>query len=827
MVERLMRSSAARLVGFLLLFISVAAAAQTVAQPQRPFGQLIDLWSRQLDRIGGRIAQSDLLVSELDILRDQTSDVRGAALAAAALARDDLADTRKLLAPLEVKSGSDPAAESEAVKVERTRLNEQASIAEGRAKQSEVVIARADQLLERMSKLRGELQLRTLLHKVPSPLSRQAWSNLGSDLSVTLTALSAAVANWSRNGLTSLRGDGQNLLPIALWAIMTIVLWWVGRALRRRYGRGDTADPGQRDRAFAAAVDGVGLGLVPILAIWLIGRLLIASAPPPVMETLLPEIVWRIVVLIMVFGLTESMLTPNQPAWRVLPFTDESARLLAHALRRLITGYMAIDLAYLILTQDEGRDAAASIGALIMAGVVAWLALPVLATRAWRAVRSEGSALPPLIGGAWWAAFRALLSVLVVVPIVCALLGYATLASHIHSGLAATALFVALALLAHRMAADLLEAAAAPETPSGRWVRLRLGLAPDAKLIGHQLILLLADAGLVLLLGVLIPTAWGADTDNILRVFGRLLSGVRIGSVVISLTDIGFAFLAFGIALLIAHVVRGIVRNRVMPTVDAPLPLRQSVDAGLNYVGLIIACLIGITSLGVDFTNLAIVLGALSVGIGLGLQNIANNVISGVIMLLERPIKAGDWVVVDGHEGFVKRINIRATEIETFQRTSVIVPNSMFLQSAVINRTYSDTSSRVEVSITVGYDSDVPKVEALLREAALAHRRVLRVPSPVVRFARIGTHGLDFDLYAFVAHLEDRLVVGNDLNRTVLEKIIEAGIEIPFRVSDIRLRDIDVLAQALGGRTVSPTDAKPADAKPTDEKPSLSKPAGT
>jgi potassium efflux system protein len=132
------------------------------------------------------------------------------------------------------------------------------------------------------------------------------------------------------------------------------------------------------------------------------------------------------------------------------------------------------------------------------------------------------------------------------------------------------------------------------------------------------------------------------------------------------------------VALLIAHVVRGIVRNRVMPTVDAPLPLRQSVDAGLNYIGLIIACLIGITSLGVDFTNLAIVLGALSVGIGLGLQNIANNVISGVILLLERPIKAGDWVVVEGHEGFVKRINIRATEIETFQRTSVIVPNCMF-----------------------------------------------------------------------------------------------------------------------------------------------------
>ena len=129
----------------------------------------------------------------------------------------------------------------------------------------------------------------------------------------------------------------------------------------------------------------------------------------------------------------------------------------------------------------------------------------------------------------------------------------------------------------------------------------------------------------------------------------------------------------------------------------------------LNYVGVIVAILVGITALGIDFTNLAIVLGALSVGIGLGLQNIANNVISGVVLLLERPIKAGDWVSVSGHEGFVRRINIRATEIETFQRTSVIVPNSVFLQNPVINRTYADTSSRIEITLTVGFGTDVPK----------------------------------------------------------------------------------------------------------------------
>ena len=150
-----------------------------------------------------------------------------------------------------------------------------------------------------------------------------------------------------------------------------------------------------------------------------------------------------------------------------------------------------------------------------------------------------------------------------------------------------------------------------------------------------------------------------------------------------------------------------------------------------------VAIVIGIGVLGVDFTNLAIVLGALSVGIGLGLQNIANNVISGVIMLVERPVKAGDWVSVAGHEGFIRRINIRATEMETFQRTHVIMPNSMFLQNPVVNRTYADTSSRVEIKLTVGLGTDVAVMETLLREAALGHPRVLRVPAPIVRFIQI------------------------------------------------------------------------------------------
>jgi potassium-dependent mechanosensitive channel len=786
-----------RLACLVLLCASGTALAQAVPPPQRPFSQLVDVWTRQLDRIGSRTDQADILPAEIDALREQAADVRAAAAAAATLARNDLADTNKLLAPLQAKPGPDQPPETQAVIAERERLTQQASISESRVKQCEVIIARTDQLLERMTKLRGEVVLKTLLHRDVSPLSPSVWSRLWPETVAALQTLVQAVASWSHNGLRALRSGDQDLTPLIWWAVLTVFLRWGAVALSRRYGRSDDAEPGQRDRTIAAAVDGLGLVLIPLLAIWLIGKLLLASQPPTPIDDLLLEFRNRVVTVLLVVGLTATALAPNRPQWRILPFTDASAQHLSTALRRLVGIGVVVDFIYEALTQAGQGPALSSIGALVLETTIALLALPALSNRSWEAVRPEGSDLPAMVGGTWWSIGRLLLSAAVLSSIAFALLGYIALASHIHSALAGTCLWLALVLLAHRFADDLLEAIAAPDTATGAWVRRRFGLAPDATLRGQHIVLLLFDLVLVLFLAIAIPAAWNVDMDAIMRGFGQLLHGVQVGGVTISLGNIGWAIVAFGACMLLAKLVRSVVRDRVMPTVEAPMPIRQSVDAGLNYAGVIIAILVGIGALGIDFTNLAIVLGALSVGIGLGLQNIANNVISGVILLVERPIKSGDWVTVGGHEGFVRRINIRATEIETFERTHVIVPNSLFLQNPVINRTYSDTSSRIELAFTVGFGIDVTKMETILREAALEHTRVLRVPSPIVRFIRIGQTGLEFGLFVFVGRLEDRQVVTNDLNRVILRRLIEEKILDPTPAPEFKLRDIDRLASAL------------------------------
>jgi potassium efflux system protein len=792
----------ALLIGLLLLG-TTSAFAQTVTPPQRPFSQLIELWTRQLDRITYRSEQEGLIPSEIDALREQISDVRAAAFAASALARNELADTRKLLAPLETKPGLDQPAETDAVKADRERLTEQATISESRVKQCEVVIARADQLLERMTKLRGQVVLQTLLHRDASPLSGQVWSRLWPQLREASRTLSAAVSVWSRDGLRTLVSGEQDLTGSAIWAIFTLGLWWGSRILRDRYGHARAVLRGPDERTIAAVIDGVGLVLVPILAVWLLGRLLLASQPPSPIDVLIPQAIQRITVTLLVIGLSATMLAPTRPSRRVLEFSDSSAQHLSRALRRFAIGALGLEFVFMAFTQGFDRGAIASVGALVLAAAVAALALPILSNLSWHARPAEDAEPPEhpeLVGGTWWTASRVALRVAVLSSILFALLGYATLAAHINTALAWSGMMIVAALLAHRIVGDLLTTMAAPETPTGAWARRFFGLAPQQSLYGQHIALLLFDCVLVVTLAFAVPQAWNVDVDAIERAFGQLLYGVKIGGITLSLANIGMAIVTFTVCLLLARLVRRVVRDRVMPTVEAPLPLRQSVDAGLNYAGVAIAILVGIGALGIDFTNLAIVLGALSVGIGLGLQNIANNIISGVVLLVERPIKAGDWVSVTGHEGFVRRINIRATEIETFQRTHVIVPNSVFLQNPVINRTYSDTSSRIELQLTVGLGTDVALLEAILREAALNQTRVLRVPQPIVRFAKIVPAGLEFELFVFVAKLEDRLVVSNDLNRTILARLIEEKIVDPKAVTEFRVRDLDRLAEALRDR---------------------------
>ena len=195
------------------------------------------------------------------------------------------------------------------------------------------------------------------------------------------------------------------------------------------------------------------------------------------------------------------------------------------------------------------------------------------------------------------------------------------------------------------------------------------------------------------------------------------------------------------------------LRERALQQTRMDPGIANSIDTVVGYAGIALAALLAISYAGFDITNLAIVAGALSVGIGFGLQSIVNNFVSGLILLIERPIKVGDWIVVGDQQGHVRRISVRATEIETFDRASLIIPNSELITGRVLNWTHRDSLGRVNIKIGVGYTSDPEQVIAILKKCADDHPQVLRTPAPVAIFENFGDSALDFTLRVCLADI--------------------------------------------------------------------------
>jgi small-conductance mechanosensitive channel len=208
----------------------------------------------------------------------------------------------------------------------------------------------------------------------------------------------------------------------------------------------------------------------------------------------------------------------------------------------------------------------------------------------------------------------------------------------------------------------------------------------------------------------------------------------------------------------------------------------------LGYTGYLLSLIIAVSYGGVDFTDIAIVAGALSVGIGFGLQSIINNFVSGLILLVERPFKAGDWIVVGNEEGYVKKINVRSTEVMTFNRATLTVPNSELITKTVKNWTHKGTLGRVIVSVGVSYDADPEQVRDILLKCASQHTEVRGNPEPSVVFSNFGDSALEFELRAFIVNVDRRLGVGSDLRFTIFQALKSAGIEIPFPQRDIHIK---------------------------------------
>ncbi|MEY2700726.1 MAG: hypothetical protein RIQ52_1481 [Pseudomonadota bacterium] len=291
---------------------------------------------------------------------------------------------------------------------------------------------------------------------------------------------------------------------------------------------------------------------------------------------------------------------------------------------------------------------------------------------------------------------------------------------------------------------------------------------------------------------------WGAGGDDLGGWLYKALFGFRVGSITISLVDMLTAAVLFTVGLGLTRLLQRMLDRHFFPRAGLDAGVAHSVRASVGYLGFVVSAMLAISTAGFDLSSLAMIAGALSVGIGFGLQTIVNNFVSGLILLIERPIKVGDWIVVGDIQGYVKRISVRATEVSTFDQASVFIPNSTLVSNAVMNRTYADKIGRIVVPIGLTYGNDTRRVQKLLLDRVNRHPSVLKTPPPVVLLKEFAESAILFEVVAFIGDVDRVRVVSSELCMDIDETFRNEGLEMPYPQRDIHLKlDEEQLAQLV------------------------------
>jgi small-conductance mechanosensitive channel len=680
---------------------------------------------------------------------------------------------------------------------ERARLEERRAALDGTLKQARLLMLRADNLSVRITDRRRALFTQELLGRTSSVLDPAFWAQAGKAAPDAWHGVTLLAQGWTDH----LRATATAWKMIAAGG--ALAAFFVCAALFLRWFKRRDFRPKELGTRFAKSFFAL-LSLLRITATApavVAGAVLILNAFGLLTERAANiGLTLVIAVAIAAFGrgVAVGLFAPDEPDRRLVTVKEQTARLVTSKLiwaARILGAVILVNVVLQTIVAPVALTIATN--AIFAAAISALLChfLFLMGRREW----PEGD----VAGAGWLRSAGWLLAIGIAAALVTGFIGLAAfLAGRFLTALGLIgALYIVLTFI-DALFTEVLTAS----TPRGRAIAHFFGLKPRSiDLLGT---LISAAIRVLLVLVVLMPLLgpWGIFAADFFGVVKDATFGFRIGDLTISLTTILIAFAILVVGILATRAVQGWLNTHFLPRTALDPSLQNSVSTIFGYVGVIAAISLALAQLGVDFQKITLVAGALSIGIGFGLQSVVSNFVSGLILLAERPIRVGDIINVKGEEGRVRRIHVRATEIETGDRASVIIPNSELITQVVKNRTHTDTFARVSVPLAVAYDSDVAKVRDILMEIAKAHPHVMETPAPTVFLTGFGDSAINFELGWVVRNIGDGAGIKSDICFSILERFRAEGIVMPFPHRHIH---IEGLAEADHDEPAPPASKKP------------------
>ena len=789
----------------LLLAASFAAAAQ-----EDPTA-VIDKARSQLDQIEARLQTPGLGDNELADLRTRLDPMTLDLETALAALQPQLAAADARLAQIGPKPKEGEPEESPEVAKERDTQTAYRQKIDETVKRGGLIKVEAAQVADQITQMRRALLAQRLFVPTRSILDPTLWLDVVEEAPRDLGSIAT---HWGDVQYRVSRNlDPASIAKVAAAIVAAFLLLFPIRVWAANVGERLVArqSPQSRLRRSATALFRlVATTLAPLLAaLSVYFALKSAGWLPERLEPLAQTLVRTAGFVGFAHGMMKALLAPGRPSWRLVEMSDKAVDEIKNQpliiASVFVAGRIVEQFNQTIVASLSASIAAAGLFALLNAGTYAYSIRRLRAALAVERQEPAQTASGAEEGGFGLLlfAYRLVILVAIAVVMVAILVGYVPLAQFLANQVIWVTAVMWLAYLLLRVIDDFFTTMLSSESNFGRSLSDSIGVRTDTL---EQVGVLLSGLVRLIVIAVaalMVAAPWGVGSTDLFGWLRMPASGIELGGITISLTGI---LAAIGLAIAGFALTRGAQRwldKDLLPKTRMDDGLKTSVSTGVGYLGTITVVMLALAYLGFSVDRLAIVAGALSVGIGFGLQAVISNFVCGIILLAERPIKSGDWVVIGTDQGNVRRISVRSTEIELFDRSTLIVPNSDFITKSVKNVTHGAPNGRVQITLSVSSAIDPDEVKRIAIETAKAHSTVLAFPEPQLFFTELGKSDNVFTLNCNVPSPRQAASVKSDLNFALTRAFAEAGVALGGPPAPDMALAVERVAEALGGLEIA------------------------